>query len=624
LVFINRGLDEVEAALHRLAAVKGPTSAAAYEMELNVNGMGLAVLKYLATRRPEYREWAQKDESDFEHYHATYLQLVRGERERALGERLGSAHEEFRRLGHTLMSNADRQENLYRAIAEYTEEIDYIIDARLQPALFQRTARPDGFGAAVATADLEAETAEVALWVANYHRRPSAEARRTIMTKLGAVRRTLANLRGFSLTRQESEQSRRLLDATERMSGAIEEVLALEDQTHATRQRLIDLRVSMDTLLDDEIQIAALRGLDEPREEAEAATDAVQRALRSLIPIYLLTAGFIGFTLVYVIRASLAQLNRGTQAIAAGDLTYRVAASANDEFGDLARQYNHMVEQLQATTVSRDRLEESEGKLRGTVEDLRREITVREEAEREREILQAELRRTETMSAMGALVAGVAHEVRNPLFGISSTLDAMSARLGKQGEFQRYLVVLHTEVSRLSKLMADLLSFGKPPTRELVIGSITDVVGLAVEACAALARNLDVTIENRMGTQPILIRHDQGRLVQAFQNLIDNALQHAPRGTSVVLEAAGESNGGWITCSVSDSGPGFQPDDLPRIFDPFFTRRQGGIGLGLALVQRIVHEHGGRIEARNRPEGGALMMVHLPLAQARQARQEAQ
>jgi signal transduction histidine kinase len=321
--------------------------------------------------------------------------------------------------------------------------------------------------------------------------------------------------------------------------------------------------------------------------------------------------------LVHVIRAPLAQLNRGTKSITDGDLTYRIDQASNDEFGDLATQYNRMVEQLQATTVSRDRLEESEGKLQKTVTELRHEIAERGRAEREREHLQAELRRSETMSAMGALVAGVAHEVRNPLFGISSTLDAMSARLGEQTEYRRYLDVLQTEVRRLSKLMADLLSYGKPPTREFVVGSLNAVAALAVEACGDLARKVDATIVNQVGPEPIAVRLDQGRLMQAFQNLIDNALQHAPPQTAVTVAATRIEEHGrrWIACAVSDSGPGFQSEDLPRIFEPFVTRRRGGTGLGLALVQRIVHEHGGQIMAQNRPEGGAVVIVRFPVAE---------
>lgn len=150
----------------------------------------------------------------------------------------------------------------------------------------------------------------------------------------------------------------------------------------------------------------------------------------------------------------------GTRAIGEGDLGYRIAAPGSDEFSDLAHEFDRMVGQLQETTVSKDALQASEKRLSETVVDLRHEIAGRERAERERAGLQAELRRSETMAAMGVLVFGVAHEVRNPLFGISSTLDAMDARLKKGGDHHRYMDVLHGEVNRLSKLMGDLLDYG--------------------------------------------------------------------------------------------------------------------------------------------------------------------
>jgi len=613
MLFIFRGLGDVAAALDRLASIKEPISAAAYEMELNVNGQGMAVLKYLATRRPEYRDWALNDESDFDSYHATYVRLVPEGKQRSLGRKLGEMHGEFRRVGLMLMSNADQQEEFYRTIAVLTEEIDYIIDARLQPMLFaQRHARPDGFGAAVTTADLEAETAEVAQWVANYHRLPSARARDAIIAKLRGIERTLTNLLGFSLPREEAQQARHLSVLAGRLSAAIRQVLALEDATQAARQQLIDQRAAMDSLLDDQIQVAALRGLAEPRREAEATVEKVRQAALYLMPAYVLAGGITGLALVFLIRSALAKLNRGAKAVAAGDLSQRIEPATNDEFGDLALEYNRMVEQLQATTVSRDRLEAAERKLRGTVEDLRREIVVRQQAEQEREALQAELRLSETMSAMGALVAGVAHEVRNPLFGISSTLDAMSARLGTAG-YERYLAVLRSEVGRLQKLMSELLSYGKPASREMTMLPLRAAVHGAVEACGVLARETHIAIENRVQDETRLVKQDCDRMSQAFQNLIDNSLKHAPAGTAVVIDAR-ETEPGWISCSVIDRGPGFDSADLPRVFDPFFTRRSGGTGLGLALVQRIVHEHGGRVEAANGADGGAVLTVRLPLA----------
>ena len=619
MLFIYRGLGEVEAALQRLAEVKAPISAAAYELELNVNGMGLAVLKYLATRQPEYREWAQKDERDFAQYHATYLQLVLTEDERQLGRRLGELHAEFTELGHALMGFADQQEQLYAVIEEATEEIDYVIDARLQPRLFaERSSGQAGFAAAVASADLEAEAAEVGQWAANYHRQPTAQAREAILRKLRVLDRTLANFLGYNLSPEQRRHGLALGRNVARIGESVRQVIELEDAMRDGRQQFIELRAAMDMLLDERIQVLAVRGLDMPREQARQAADRVQLAMRYLIPLYLLAAGLIGLLLVRVIRVPLARLNRGTRAVAGGDLTHRVSPAANDEFGDLAQQYNRMVEQLQATTVSRDRLEASEATLRRTVADLQHEIAGRERAEREREQLKDELRRNETMTAMGALVAGVAHEVRNPLFGISSTLDAMSARMGAGSEYGRYLEVLHNEVDRLGKLMAELLSFGRSPTREFVAGSLNAVVARAVEACGAAAREAGVVIVNRVSLQPDTIRLDSGRLAQVFQNLIDNALQHAPAGSTVTLEGAFVEADGrrCVECAVSDRGPGFCADDLPRVFEPFFTRRRGGTGLGLALVQRIVLEHGGQVVARNRAGGGAEVILRFPSAPA--------
>lgn len=613
MLFIHRGLDGVEAALRRLAEVKAPISAAAFEQELNVNGTGLAVLKYLATRRPEYREWAQTDQADFAHYHATYLQLVLSEEERELGRQLGRLHEEFATLGEQLMAQADRQERFYRDIEASTDEIDYLIDARLQPALFARSGA-GGRGPALASADLEAEAAEVAMWVANYHREPTPQARDAIQSKLAVLERTHANLLAFDLEPAERRHARELGRQVRRMATDIREIVALEDSIHAGRQRFIELRMAMDEMLDERIQVLALAGLDLPRRQAEQAADDVQVAMRVMVPLYLLAAGLIGVLLVRVIRRPLAQLNRGTRAVAGGDLSFRIGAGANDEFGDLAQQYNRMVEQLQATTVSRDRLEESEGRLRETVAELRHEILERERAEQERERLQAELRRNETITAMGALVAGVAHEVRNPLFGLSSTVDAMEARFGARPDQARYLDVLRQEVDRLGKLMADLLSYGRPATREFVIGSFEAVVGRAVEESAALARERGVQVANGVQLPGDRLRLDAERLVLALKNLLDNAIQHSPDGAAVTLDARYIEQGGrrWLEFSVRDQGPGFRPEDLARVFEPFYTRRQGGTGLGLALVERIVHEHGGAIEVHKRPEGGACVTVRLP------------
>jgi len=229
--------------------------------------------------------------------------------------------------------------------------------------------------------------------------------------------------------------------------------------------------------------------------------------------------------------------------------------------------------------------------------------------------LQASLHRSETMSLMGSLVSGVAHEVRNPLFGISSTLDAFEARFGAAEEYQRYLSVLHGEVNRLNDLMKDLLDYGRPHIRQLMPGSIKEVIAQAANACELSAKHAEVQIISRIDADLPAILMDAKRLPQVFLNLLENAVQHLPAGGVVTVEArkASQETGHWIVCTVKDTGPGFQKDDLPRLFEPFFTRRRGGTGLGLSIVQKIVEEHGGKISAGNLPEGGAVVSLRFPI-----------
>ena len=236
----------------------------------------------------------------------------------------------------------------------------------------------------------------------------------------------------------------------------------------------------------------------------------------------------------------------------------------------------------------------------------------------ERKQLQDSLRRAETMSALGSVVAGVAHEVRNPLFGISATVDAFYARFGEQPGYERYAQTLRQEVSRLTKLMQDLLEYGKPQRLDVTRGAIAPVVRRAVAACTALAESSGVWIREELADDLPPIPMDQSRMQQVFQNLLDNAIQHSARGKSVTITASRTGNGAaeMVEITFTDEGTGFRTEDLPRLFEPFFTRRRGGTGLGLSIVQRILEQHDGEIVARNGATGGAVMTVRLPLARA--------
>ena len=178
--------------------------------------------------------------------------------------------------------------------------------------------------------------------------------------------------------------------------------------------------------------------------------------------------------------------------------------------------------------------------------------------------LEASLRRVEAMAALGTLVSGVAHEVRNPLFAISATVDALEARASGREELGPFVSTLRSEVDRLSRLMRDLLEYGKPPALELVEADIGQVVAKAVLGFEAHAAERQVAMRSRIEPGLARLRLNPGRIAQVVQNLVDNALQHAPRGTAIELLGAVTSDAPRrVEVSVADRGPGFSPANLP-------------------------------------------------------------
>lgn len=219
-----------------------------------------------------------------------------------------------------------------------------------------------------------------------------------------------------------------------------------------------------------------------------------------------------------------------------------------------------------------------------------------------------------SLSAMGALLAGVAHEVRNPLFAISATLDAFDLQHAANPGVSELALVLRREVGRLSRLMGDLLEYGRPIATETGDVSVVEVIRLAVEECSAAAHAEGIEVRIDIAGSPAPVRGDRRALTLAFVNLIRNAIQHTRRGGVVDVGACEvvEQDASWIDCFVADRGPGFSRRVLEHVFEPFFSRRRGGTGLGLALAHRVFAEHRGRVVAANRAGGGAIMMVHLP------------
>jgi signal transduction histidine kinase len=229
--------------------------------------------------------------------------------------------------------------------------------------------------------------------------------------------------------------------------------------------------------------------------------------------------------------------------------------------------------------------------------------------------LQEALHRKEALSAMGTLVGGVAHEVRNPLFAIGATLDAFAARTRTDTSAEPLVANMREQVQRLSRLMTDLLEYGRPIGSELVRRPLVEVAAQAIASAAPAAREAEIAVELAgPAGDGVVVRMDEMRVVQVLENLVRNAVEHTPRGGRILVAVRPEERRGQVgvRCDVHDSGPGFEPSDLPHVFEPFFSRRSGGTGLGLSIVRRIVEQHFGEVEAGNHPAGGGLASVWLP------------
>ena len=234
--------------------------------------------------------------------------------------------------------------------------------------------------------------------------------------------------------------------------------------------------------------------------------------------------------------------------------------------------------------------------------------------------LAEQLKVSEQLAVVGELVAGVAHEMRNPLCGITTTLSALAKRLDEREAVRPFLEVVLTEAGRLNHLMEQLLEHSRPARLDGKPGDIGQLLREVASEWCVQAESAGVALS--VECPPVVpgLRLDRRKMHGVFVNLLDNALQHtAPDGEIRVRLIAPNGHHGErnhqpaISIEVSDTGAGVAPDKLPKIFEPFFTTRAAGTGLGLAIVRKTVHDHGGTISVRSEFGKGTAFTILLPV-----------
>ncbi|MFN7958196.1 MAG: ATP-binding protein [Holophagaceae bacterium] len=229
----------------------------------------------------------------------------------------------------------------------------------------------------------------------------------------------------------------------------------------------------------------------------------------------------------------------------------------------------------------------------------------------------SERRRAE--ESLRALVGGVVHEIRNPVYGISINLDALEATFGDEPRYRPFLGALRESAERIQGLMNDLRDYGEPRTLNPEPCRVRSLLEDAVRSCEVLKGSRDAKVRLALEDEALVLPLNARRMHQVFRNLLENALHHSPPGGTVSVRGRHLRDEGhdWWVFSVEDEGAGFEAESLARAFEPFFTRRKGGTGLGLSIVKRVVEEHGGTVSVENGPAGGARVSLRLPAPRRR-------
>jgi len=234
-----------------------------------------------------------------------------------------------------------------------------------------------------------------------------------------------------------------------------------------------------------------------------------------------------------------------------------------------------------------------------------------EKRAQERLLLKEKLGNAQRLASLGEMVAGISHEIRNPLGIISSTAELLKQKLAPTAPEVELADVVVQEANRLNSIVTDFLSFARPQAPDFMPCKVDDVIEKNLSFLAPEVSRNGYRIHKRLATDIPEIQADPRLLYQAFLNILINSMQAMPEGGDIYIELSSRKH--TLTILFSDEGPGIPDETLNRIWEPFFTSKDKGSGLGLPIVKKIVEGHGGIIEVDNSPRKGIQVAVTLPV-----------
>ncbi len=251
---------------------------------------------------------------------------------------------------------------------------------------------------------------------------------------------------------------------------------------------------------------------------------------------------------------------------------------------------------------------------------VRRAEKILEARARERQKLEEELNRAERLAVLGEMIAGVSHEIKNPLGIIRSTAELLETRL-EDPRRKKLASIVVEEATRLNHIVTEFLDFARPKDLQVRPCRVEDILERNLTVIEAECQKRNIRIERDYQTGDYELEADANLLYRAFMNLMVNAVQAMGESGTLRVETSlhclDSRRDPVVEVRIADTGSGIPPEDLNKIFNPFFTTREKGTGLGLPIVQSIIQSHHGTVDLTPRSEGGTNAVVRLPLRQPR-------
>jgi signal transduction histidine kinase len=229
----------------------------------------------------------------------------------------------------------------------------------------------------------------------------------------------------------------------------------------------------------------------------------------------------------------------------------------------------------------------------------------------ERLRLKERLSRAERLSSLGEMAAGISHEIRNPLGIIRSSAELLKKKVTKIDPSNNIPDIIVEEANRLNRIITDFINFAKPRSPNLVPCRINEVIDKNINFLSMQIEEKGYVIKQNYQNSLPEIQADGAMLYQSFLNILINAMQAMPHGGTIEITIS--ANAKMVTINFEDEGQGISEEVIEKIWDPFFTTKEMGTGLGLGVVKNLIESHGGNIQILNRTQGGACVTVELPV-----------